>query len=67
MRAGALMTLLGALETKGGRCFQGNHVRGITRWKRQEIKYKLTKESLQPIWQVQDLGKEDQCMCSETL
>ena len=30
-------------------------------------KKKLTKESLQPIQQVQDLGKEEQSMCSETL
>ena len=38
VRVGALMKMLGELETKGGRCFQGKHIRGIIRWKREEIK-----------------------------
>ena len=74
VRAGALVRILGALETKGGCCFQAQHMRGvdsrlaegITRWKG-EMQINLTKESPQTVWQVQELGKEEQRMCSEIL
>ena len=75
VRAGALMRILGALETKGGWCFQEKPVKGvdnrladgITRWKGEEIQKNLAKESPQTVCQVQELGKEEQRMCSEIL
>ena len=74
-RTGALMRMLGALETQGGWCFQAKHVRGvdnrladgITRWKGEEIQKNLTKESPQTVWLVQELREEEQWMCSEIL
>ena len=75
MRAEALMRVLGALERKEGWCFQAEHVGGVdnriadgtTRWKREEIKKNLTKESPQTVWQVQELGEEEQRVCLEIL
>ena len=65
MRTGALMKMLGALETQRG--VDNRLADGITRWKGEEIQDNLTKESPPTIWQVQELGEEEQRMCSEFL
>ena len=74
-RVGALMRMMGALEAKGGWCFQARHVRGVdnrladglTRWREEQIPEKLNAECPGIDWQVQELGTGEQLMCSEIL
>ena len=72
---GAMMRMMGALETIGGWCFQARHVPGvenrladgITRWKEEEIADNLQLESPGTRWQVQELKVEEQQLCAEIL
>ena len=52
---------------KNGRRVDNRLAEGITRWKGKEIQKNVTKESPETVWQVQELGKEEQRMCSEIL
>ena len=62
------MRMMGALEAKGGWCFQARHVRGVdnrladglTRWKEGQILEKLNAECPRIAWQVQELGTGEQ-------
>ena len=75
MRVGALMRMMGALEAKGGLCFQARHVRGIdnrlangrTRWKEEQSLEKLKAERPEIAWQFQALGDREQLICTERL
>ena len=74
-RVRALMRIMGALETRGGCCFQVRHVRGVdnrladglTMGQEGQIIEKLNAECPGIAWQVQELETGEKLMCSEIL
>ena len=75
VRVGALKRMMGALEAKGGWCFQARYVRGIdnrqadglTRCKEEQIPQNLNAECPEIAWQVQELGNREKLMSTEIL
>ena len=74
-RVRASMSIMGALEARGGSCFQARHVRGVdsrladglTRWKVGQIYENLNADCPGIACQVQELGTGEQLICSEIL
>ena len=75
VRAGGLMRILGALEVRGGWCFQAKHVAGaenvladlITRCEPDKINAELKRLRPDVDWREQVMGAEEKEKCSEIL